>query len=53
MNNRERIIETVLCKEVDRLPFNFYFVPWSETIERWRTEGLEVKITGMMNKYLN
>ena len=41
MNNRERIINTVLCKEVDRLPFFFYFGPWREAVERWREEGLE------------
>src|SRR5690242_7531447 len=40
MNNKERIINTVLCRSVDRLPFNFYFGPWGETIERWREEGL-------------
>lgn len=41
MNNRQRIIDTVLCKKVDRLPFTFYFGPWEETIARWRQEGLE------------
>lgn len=41
MENRERIINTVLCKEVDRVPFNFYFGPWPETTERWKLEGLE------------
>ncbi|MGI6570712.1 MAG: uroporphyrinogen decarboxylase family protein, partial [Caldicoprobacterales bacterium] len=41
MDNRTRIINTVLCREVDRLPFFFYFGPWSETIERWKTEGME------------
>ena len=40
MNNRDRIINTVLFKEVDRLPFFFYFPPWDETIERWKTEGM-------------
>jgi uroporphyrinogen-III decarboxylase len=40
MNNKERIINTVLCKSVDRLPFTFYFGPWPETIDRWRKEGL-------------
>jgi hypothetical protein len=40
MNNRQRIIQTVLCQDVDRLPFTFYFGPWGETIERWRQEGL-------------
>jgi len=40
MTNRERIINTALCKKVDRLPFFFYFGPWTETEKRWRTEGL-------------
>ena len=40
MNNRERIINTVLCKEVDRLPLTFFFPPWDETLERWHCEGL-------------
>jgi uroporphyrinogen decarboxylase len=41
MTNRERFINTVLCKEIDRPPFFFYFGPWVETIKRWRIEGLE------------
>lgn len=41
MTNRERIINTGLCKEVDRLPFFFYFGPWTETIDRWKAEGME------------
>ncbi|NJD04172.1 MAG: hypothetical protein FIA99_16615 [Ruminiclostridium sp.] len=40
MKNRDRIIHTVLGKNIDRLPFFFYFGPWGETIERWRKEGL-------------
>jgi len=40
MTNRERIINTVLCKDVDRLPFFFNFGPWYETVRRWNTEGL-------------
>lgn len=40
MNNRERIINTVLCREVDRLPFIFYFPPWEETKVRWEKEGM-------------
>lgn len=40
MTNRERIINTALCKRVDRLPFFFYFPPWTETEKRWRSEGL-------------
>ena len=41
MNNRERIINTVLCKDIDRPPFTFYFGPWDETLERWKSEGLD------------
>jgi hypothetical protein len=41
MNNRQRIIRTVLCQKVDRLPFVFYLGPWNETIDRWRQEGLD------------
>jgi len=41
MNNRQRIINTVLCKEIDRLPLAFYFPPWDETLKRWKCEGLE------------
>lgn len=41
MDNRSRIINTVLCKNVDRLPFFFYFGPWHETVERWKEEGLK------------
>lgn len=41
MTNRERIINTLMFKEVDRPPFFFAFGPWTETEERWRKEGLE------------
>ena len=40
MTNRERFINTALCKKVDRLPFYFYFGPWGETVNRWNVEGL-------------
>ena len=40
MNNRERIINTVTMKKTDRQPFTFYFGPWQDTLERWRSEGL-------------
>jgi uroporphyrinogen decarboxylase len=38
LNNRERMIRTVLCQDVDRLPLTLWG-PWGETIERWRREG--------------
>lgn len=41
MTNRERIINTALCKPVDRLPFFFYFGPWAETEAVWREQGME------------
>jgi uroporphyrinogen decarboxylase len=41
MNNRERIVNTILCREVDRQPFFFAFGPWAETIVRWEKEGLD------------
>ena len=41
MTNRERIIKTFLCEPTDRLPFFAGFGPWSETVVRWRTEGLD------------
>jgi len=40
MNNRERIINTVLNRPVDRLPYFCFFGPWGETIEKWKDEGL-------------
>ena len=40
MDNRTRIINTVLMKEIDRQPFTFFFGPWGETLKRWRGEGL-------------
>lgn len=43
MNNRERIINTVLCKKVDRLPYLCDFGPWEETLNRWSTEGMPYK----------
>jgi uroporphyrinogen-III decarboxylase len=40
MNNRTRIINTILGKPVDRAPFFFHFGIWGETETRWRKEGL-------------
>lgn len=39
MTNRERIINCVLGKPIDRTPFVGYFGPWGETCERWMKEG--------------
>ena len=41
LGNRERMIRTCLNQDIDRQPFWFMFGPWPETIERWRTEGLD------------
>ena len=40
MNNRTRIINTVLMKDIDRQPFFFFFGPWSETLQNWKIQGL-------------
>ena len=41
MTNRRRIIDTLLCKPVDRPPFPMWlgFAPWGEALERWRAES--------------
>jgi len=41
LGNKERMICTCLNQDVDRLPFWFMFGPWGETVERWKSEGLE------------
>ncbi|MCI5647986.1 MAG: hypothetical protein MR332_00900 [Fusicatenibacter sp.] len=41
MNNKERIINTVLGKPTDRAPYILYFGPWDETVERWKQEGFD------------
>ncbi|MDD4773217.1 MAG: uroporphyrinogen decarboxylase family protein [Eubacteriales bacterium] len=41
MNNRERVINCILGREIDRAPFISYFGPWGETVEAWRAEGVE------------
>jgi uroporphyrinogen-III decarboxylase len=41
LGNRQRIINTIVGGEVDRLPFFFFFGPWGETLERWYGEGLK------------
>ena len=38
MTNRERIINTALCKDTDRAPFVLYLGPWDETVKRWEIE---------------
>ena len=43
MTNRERIRATILGEKTDRAPFFvwFNFKPWTETMERWLSEGLD------------
>ena len=40
MTNKDRIIAAVTGTPTDRRPYFFYFGPWAESIERWKTEGL-------------
>jgi hypothetical protein len=41
MTNRERIVQTLLCRPVDRPPFPMWlgFSPWGQTLDRWRRES--------------
>jgi len=41
MTNRERIIQTLLCRKTDRAPFGIGigFGTWSDTLSRWRNES--------------
>ena len=41
LSNRMRLLRACLCEETDRAPFWFMFGPWGETLDRWRSEGLE------------
>jgi uroporphyrinogen decarboxylase len=47
LNNRERMIRTVLGQDVDRLP-QYLWVPWGETVQRWRTEGYPQEDTNFL-----
>lgn len=38
MDNKTRIINTVLGKEIDRVPFVFGMGPWFETVDKWKRE---------------
>ncbi|MDR2376792.1 MAG: hypothetical protein LBD96_10195 [Treponema sp.] len=38
LDNRERMIRSILGQDVDRLPLTI-FDPWPETVERWKREG--------------
>jgi uroporphyrinogen decarboxylase len=41
VTNRQRIIDTLLCKPTDRAPFAWWigFMPWEQTLGRWREES--------------
>lgn len=39
MTNKERILNCIVGKPIDRTPFVAYFGPWGETCERWMKEG--------------
>lgn len=39
MTDKQRFINCVLGKEIDRSPFMYYFGPWGETAKRWLGEG--------------
>jgi len=41
MTNRQRLIRTLCCQATDRPPFPWWmgFVPWGETLTRWRQES--------------
>ena len=41
MDNRTRILNTILGKPVDRAPFFLFLGPWEQTLVRWRAEGLD------------
>lgn len=41
LSNRERLVRTLCGRPTDRAPFPYWlgFVPWGQTIERWRVES--------------
>ncbi len=41
MTDKERFINCVLGREIDRTPFMYYFGLWGETVEEWRKQGVE------------
>ncbi|NLO83436.1 MAG: hypothetical protein GX094_10355, partial [Clostridiales bacterium] len=41
MTNRERFINTMEYKAVDRVP-NYEVGVWGQTIDRWEKEGLNI-----------
>jgi uroporphyrinogen decarboxylase len=41
MTHRQRLVDTLLCRQVDRAPFPNWlgFAPWEQTLARWREES--------------
>ena len=54
LNDRERLINCLTFKKVDRPPFLFIFGPWPETLERWQQEAeIELELNNYFDiKYL-
>ena len=44
MKNKERFLNTLSFKKVDRLPLYFVGI-WPDTMERWHKEGLPQDVT--------
>ncbi|OQA41871.1 MAG: hypothetical protein BWY52_02434 [Chloroflexi bacterium ADurb.Bin325] len=40
MNDRERFVNYMIGRPVDRPPFWLFWGPWDTTWERWRAEGM-------------
>jgi hypothetical protein len=41
MTHRRRLVDTLLCRHVDRAPFSNWlgFTPWEQTLNRWKAES--------------
>lgn len=45
ITNKERIINAVTGKEIDRAPFILFMGPWEETLEKWKAkEGFDESV---------
>ena len=49
LTNRERVRRCAQCLPIDRAPFSFYFGPWGETLERWKSEGIDNPLAWQQN----
>jgi len=55
MTHRERLLRTLRCEPVDRVP-DFEFGAWDQTIHRWHKEGLPKECSGVwsaINQYFH